>query len=183
MLLIFFVVAAVPIGYLARGRLSNYANAPLDWVMLPALAFLLEAFLPKLTGLIPLPLDLLLCIAVSAEYLLLALFVLANRRSRGIKLLGLGCLMNFLAIAFNGFRMPVSPIIHRFPDAAAMAETIRSGEVIRYTLVGWDAPFWFFGDTIPLLGGLASAGDLIMGIAIMLIIIFKMKAPPAETPS
>ena len=180
MLLVFFAVAALPVGYLFGGRLHNYLNKPLIWPMLPAIAFLLEASFERIDPLLALPIGGWIDIAVCVEYALLAIFILSNVDSRGIILMGLGMLANFIAIASNGFCMPVSPIIYQFPDAIHIASMIESGDVIRYVLVGWDAPFWFLGDTIPLFSGLASVGDLLMGIALFFIIIFKMNTRPTE---
>lgn len=180
MLLMYAVIAAIPIGYLFGGRLRNYLNAPFRLVLLPCLAFLLEAFLPELIPLIPLPQAVQLAFFLCAEYLMLFVFAGMNMSSRGVPLLAAGCFMNFAAISASGFRMPVTPLIFNAPDSAAMAERIQAGEVIRYVLVDWDAPLWFLGDTIPLFGGLASIGDLVMAAALLLIIVFKMKAQPPE---
>ena len=180
MLLVFSVVAALLVGYLFGGRLHNYLNKPLVWPMLPGVAFLLEASFERIDTLLALPIGGWIDIAVCVEYALLSIFILSNVDSRGIILMGIGMLANFVAIASNGFCMPVSPIIYQFPNAIHIAAMIESGDVIRYVLVGWDAPFWFLGDTIPLFSGLASVGDLIMGIALFIIIVFKMNTRPTE---
>jgi len=179
MLLVYFVIAAIPIGYIFGGRLRNYVHAPLKLVFLPCLAFLLEATMGWLAEHIPLPVDVWLGYAVTLEYLMLACFIVFNLKSHGIPLLGIGTVANFAAIAANGFRMPVSPLIHNFPGALNMASSIRSGNVLGYVLVGWDGPLWYLGDTIPLFRGLASIGDLLMAIAVFIIIISKMRAKPA----
>ncbi len=44
-----------------------------------------------------------------ASYLLLAAFVILNRRRIGLLVIGAGMLMNFLAIVSNGGLMPISP--------------------------------------------------------------------------
>ena len=180
MLLVIFAVAAIPVGYLFGGRLHNYLHRPLRLPLLPALAFLLEASFERIDAFLALPVSQWLGIAVCIEYALLGIFILSNVDSRGVILLGLGMLANFVAIASHGFCMPVSPIIYQFPDAVHIAARIESGEVLRYVLVGWDSPYWYLGDTIPLLDGLASVGDIIMGIAIFIIIVCKMNTAPVE---
>ena len=70
MLLVYFVIGAIPIGYLLGGKLSNYLHAPLDLVMLPSLAFLVEASFGKLVELEGLAPSEWLCWAVSIKHYL-----------------------------------------------------------------------------------------------------------------
>jgi len=180
MLLVYVVLGAIPVGYLLGGRLSNYLNAPLRCVLLPCAAFLTEASFGYLTGrfdpacwLGP---------AVCFEYVLLGGFVWVNRRRKGMKLLGAATLTNFAVIAANGFRMPVTPVIERYPELAAFSERIASGNLPEYVLVSWDAPLWFLGDTIPMFGGIASAGDLLMAAGMLLLIVGVMRKKEADEP-
>lgn len=177
MLLVYFVIAAVPLGYLLGGRLRNYLNDPLDLVLLPCLAFLVEASFGTLKLRLDMPAEAWLGGAVCLEYALLSLFVWRNRRHRGVKLLGVATVTNFAVIAANGFRMPVTPLIYEYPELYSFVERIQAGELPEYVLVDWDAPLWFLGDTLPLFGGLASVGDLLMAAGVILIIIGCMKNP------
>lgn len=179
MLLVYCVIAAVLVGYLTGGRLSNYLNSPLKLVFLPCLAFLIEAAFGRIGEWTGLSSEQWLPIAVCAEYLILAVFVWVNRNCRGVKLLGSATVVNFAAMAANGFRMPVSPMIYRYPSMAGFIDRIQSGDLAEYVLVGWDGPLWFLGDTIPLFDGLASVGDLLMAAALFLILLYLMKAKPA----
>jgi len=183
MLLATAVLAALPIGYFCGGRLRNYLSDPLKMVLLPCLAFVFEASFGLLAEVIPWPVNYWLGSAVFTEYVLLAIFIYLNRKSRGIGILGLGMLANFAAIADNGFCMPVSPIIYRFPDAIETANRIAQGDVIGYVLVDWDASLWFLGDTIPLLNGLASVGDILMAVGLVILIVAKMKPVRPEKPA
>ena len=180
MLLAIAVLLAIPVGYFFDGALRNYLYAPLKLALLPCAAFAFEAYLGPLSRIIPVPVNYWLGCAVFIEYAMLAVFLWENRKSRGISLLGIGMLCNFAAIFDNGFRMPVSPIIHRFPGAAAMAQQIADGNVIGYTLVNWDSRLWFLGDTIPVLSGLASVGDILMAVALVIIIAAKMTTRPPK---
>lgn len=176
MLLVYFIVAAIPIGYLLGGRLSNYLIRPLRWILLPCLAFLVEASFGFVAARIDGPASRWLGYAVCVEYLLLAAFIWRNRQRRGVKLMGLATACNFLVIAANGFRMPVSPLIYNYPKYESLIARIQSGALPEYVLVGWDGPLWFLGDTIPLFGGLASVGDLLMGAGLVILIVHLMKA-------
>ena len=180
MLLVYFVIGAIPIGYLLGGKLSNYLHAPLDLVMLPSLAFLVEASFGKLVELEGLAPSEWLCWAVSLEYSLLALFILTNWKRKGMKMLGAATLANFAVIAANGFRMPVTPIIERYPELAVFSQRIMAGELPEYVLVSWDGPLWFLGDTIPMFGGLASVGDILMAIGMMQLIVGLMRTKPKK---
>ena len=93
------------------------------------------------------------------------------------KLLGVATVTNFAVIAANGFRMPVTPLIYEYPELYSFEERIQAGELPEYVLVDWDAPLWFLGDTLPLFGGLASVGDLLMAAGVILIISGCMKNP------
>lgn len=181
MLLVYFVAAAVPIGYLLGGRLRNYSNAPLRMVLLPCAAFLIEASFGLIGRATQLPPEKWLGWAVCAEYLLLALFIWFNRDQKGVKLLGAATVANFAVISANGFRMPITPLVYENAALADIIRRVQSGELVEYTLVDWNGPLWFLGDTLPMFGGLASVGDLMMAAAILIIIVTKMKAQPTET--
>ena len=161
-------------------KILTYLKNYIKESILGPLFKLLEASFERIDAFLALPVSQWLGIAVCIEYALLGIFILSNVDSRGVILLGLGMLANFVAIASHGFCMPVSPIIYQFPDAVHIAARIESGEVLRYVLVGWDSPYWYLGDTIPLLDGLASVGDIVMGIAIFIIIVCKMNTAPVE---
>ena len=188
MLLVYGVAAAILAGYLAGGRLRNYLVRPLRGVLLPALALLIEAcFGPLAARWDP---DLWLGWAKCAEYALLAAFLFLNRRRRGVKLLALATAANFAVISLNGFSMPVTPIVYDDPALSGLIARIEAGELPEYALAGWDAPLWFLGDTIPLFGGLASVGDLLMAAGMFLLVFDLMRqksdanaqksAPPAK---
>lgn len=175
MLLVYFVIAAVPIGYLAGGSLNNIKYARLRLVILPCAAFLLEASFLWIDKLVDGPPSVWLAKAVCMEYLLLTLFIWINHRMCGMDMLGAATLVNFIVISANGFRMPVTPLIYDYPELHYLVERIQTGTLPEYVLVDWDAPFWFLGDTLPLGTGLASIGDLMMAVGVMMLIISMMK--------
>ena len=178
MLLVYGVAAAILAGYLTGGRARNYLLQPLRGVLLPALALAIEACF----GLLAARWDPArwLGAATCAEYALLAAFLALNFRQRGVKLLALATALNFAVIALNGFSMPVTPIVYEDSNLAVWITRIESGALPEYTLVGWDAPLWFLGDTIPLLGGLASVGDLLMAAGMFLLVFDLMRQKPAS---
>ncbi len=180
MLLVWFVIAAVPIGYLLKGRLRNYLNRPLKYVLLPIIAFSIEACFGKITELTGFSPRVWLPIAVSIEYLLLLIFMICNIRRLGVKTLTLATSLNLAVIASNGFRMPVLDIIYDMPSMATFVERIESGNIPEYVIIGREAPLWFLGDIIPIANGMASIGDFFIAIGMMLLVIHIMRTPAPQ---
>ena len=177
-MLICSVLLALLIGWAGGGRLSRWEDAGLRLLPLPVLALLLQRGL----GLLPSgAYDAWAPVILLLSYGSLLAFCLGNRRTPKTALLtGLGSLCNLAVIATNGFRMPVSPLIYDYPKYASLVERIRSGALPEYVLVDWDGPLWFLGDAIPIFGGLASVGDLLMGAGLVLLIVHLMRAKAAE---
>ncbi len=185
MILLVFLVLSVAVGYLRRGRLSNYLQNPLRGVFLPIFAFALEAALGLISKWLPWPSDRWLWAAVSIEYALIFAFVVLNIKRASFWVIAVSSALNFAAIAANGFRMPISPIVHNYSVFEGIVERVSAGKMVEYVLVGWDAPLWFLGDTIPVLWvapGLASIGDL--GIAVgMFLLVQGIMCPKKEKPA
>ena len=168
------IALSVAVGYVRGGRLKYYLDRPLACVYLPVAAFALEAAIPLAGGKLLAPL-------VIREYALLFALVIANRRIPAIWLIAAGVALNALVIFSNGFRMPVTPVVLH-SAFERFAERVRSGELIEYVLVGWDAPLWFLGDTIPIyrvVPGIASAGDFALAGG-MFWLIQSFMAPPKK---
>ena len=188
MILIWVLAATVLLGYLRGGRLSNYLHAPLRGVLLPVLAFALEAAIPlwqRLFG----DASNWLAAEVLAQYALLFLFCFLNRKHRMaailIALAG-GC--NLAAMAANGFRMPVSPVIYDNALFEGFIVDVQSGWLCEYVLVEYGAPLWFLGDTIPvtiLSPGVASVGDFLLAAGVLVLVqrLMLQTAPPQAGPS
>ena len=158
-MLILAVLCAIGVGFLAGGRLCRFEGAGLAWLGLPVAALLLqELLLPRLTGLH--------FLLVPLSYALLFLFLWRNRHLVKTALLcGLGWGCNALVICANGFRMPVSAgaAAHLSPQGLA---ALTAGEIPMYALAGPETRLLFLGDVLycplPLLGGFASVGDLLL---------------------
>ncbi len=178
MIIVYFVLLSIPVSLLCGGRFKYMVENPLHLVWLPLLAFSVEAAFPFLQKYIELPVAKWLWIAVMFEYALLFLFCLLNWRRKSIRLIALACLLNFFVIAWYGFRMPVAPIAREFPEMAATVSRIESGELFEYVLVSSGSPFLFLGDALllPFLHtGLASIGDLLLGVGVSWLIIEWMR--------
>ncbi len=166
MILAYLVLLAVVASLLTGGRLKYFIENSLRGIYLPILAFLVEAGCPFLVDRIAVPISQWLWIPVVLEYSLLALFCALNWKRIPTRLVAAGASLNFLVIAVYGFRMPVSPVVFDFPQMAAFAQRIQSGELFEYTLAEWGSPLLFLGDSLilPFMHtGLASIGDLFLG--------------------
>lgn len=124
------------------------------------------------------------CIA----YFCIFAFLVINRRYRlPTALMALGSLGNFLVIAANGFRMPVSAAaLAMFPGMTAAAVFERK---VNYFIVQGKVNLYFLADIIPLplprLASFLSVGDLFLGLGILLLLVAVISpgkgARPAET--
>jgi hypothetical protein len=183
MMLIYFILAAIPLSFLCGGKLKYIAEHPLRVIWLPPLAFAIEATFPFLKDRIQLPISQWLWIPVLLEYILLFLFCFLNWNRKSVRLIALACFLNFFVIAWYGFRMPVSPIIQEFPEMASSLSRMQSGEIFEYVLVGENAPFLFLGDAIviPFMhSGLASIGDIVLGAGVSWLIFEWMRPLPKK---
>ncbi len=183
MILVYFIALAIPLSFLCGGRLKYIAENPLRLIWLPPLSFAVEAACPLLQHRIPVPVHQWLWIAVLLEYSLLFLFCFLNWKRKPVRLIALACFLNLFVIAWYGFRMPVAPIIHDFPEMAPMLARIQSGELFEYVLAEKGAPFLFLGDAlvIPFAhSGLASIGDIFLGAGVGWLIFQWMRPLPQK---
>ena len=140
-------------------------------------AYALEFSFGALENILPWPPSSWLGIAVCVEYALIFAFVWLNRARRSFWAIAAGSILNFVVIAANGFRMPISPVVYDYPQFANIIERVGGGEMVEYVLVGWDGPLWWLGDTIPVLfitPGLASIGDIALAVGVFILIQEKM---------
>lgn len=176
MILVYMIALSVVIGYVRGGRLKHYLDNPLKGVFLPVAAFALEAALSFVDKKLLAPI-------VMLEYALLFAFVFVNWKLKPVWLIAAGVLLNAMVIFVSGFRMPVTPVVLD-PAFGHFVERVQSGELIEYVLVGWDAPLWFLGDTIPItrvVPGIASVGDIVLAGGMFWLLQFFMKPPRKVT--
>ncbi len=109
-----------------------------------------------------------------SSYPLLLVFVLANLRRPGLMIIGVGLLLNFVAIASNGGLMPVSPDtlerIGRPSEGLALGEWVpQSKDVL---LAREDTRLWFLTDTLvwknPTSINAFSVGDLVIAAGLVI---------------
>lgn len=164
------VVCALALGRLAGGRLSRFEGAGLGWLALPILAFACQQAMVLLAGQIPAPFESWAWCPLILSYGLIFLFLWRNRHLKKTGLcMGAGGLANLAAIAANGWRMPVAAwavdLLSREGAAALLA-----GEIPMYQAAGAGTRLGFLGDIfycpLPLVGGLASVGDVLLAAGV-----------------
>lgn len=167
------IIFGVIIGYILKGRLSNLENMELKGIYLIAFGFSIEFVIILLirknivtAGISTLFLDVIM-------YLLILTFIFLNRKNRYIVIMGMGFMLNALAIFSNGGTMPVS---------TSALETIGFSTNVHteglYTLINANTNLSFLGDIIPIdfIGRfVVSVGDIISGIGLVLFIITSMR--------
>jgi hypothetical protein len=91
------------------GRVSNLASVDVKWGWLAPLAFIMQAYLiffpaQRAGGLLSAR-----SMLLTVSYILLFVVVWQNRHLSGVKLIGLGLVLNFLVMVVNGGFMPIAP--------------------------------------------------------------------------
>jgi hypothetical protein len=164
MFLLGCVVASLMLARVLGGRPSALAFLELRaaWAIVAALALqvLVISVIPESTLPVHVPLHLL-------SYALAGYCVLANLRLPGIGLIGLGGLLNLVAIAANGGVMPASA------GALAAAGLDRGAGFANSTVVD-DAKVAFLGDVFALGGpfpNVFSVGDVLLGLGVAWLIV------------
>lgn len=171
MILFASVILGLIVGIIRRGNIFRLNN--LRWLLLAILP-LLSVFLMKYYPTIPL---LPKAAATTFSYLCVMIFVIANRKyAIPAILLGLGTLCNYLVIAANSFRMPISE------KALLIYSTMTPEAVIAqradYFVATDGANFLFLGDVIyfpiKLLDGFMSVGDILLAVGMFFLIVQVM---------
>ena len=159
------ILAALLLGWCTGGRLARFERCGLRLLPLPALALLLQRISCA-------PWALLL------SYGLLFLFVLYNRHLKKTAFfLGLGSACNLAVIAANHWRMPVSPQVVDLLSSQAAADLL-AGNIPMYAVAGEGTRLLILGDILycplPVLGGFASIGDLLLMLGVFFGILAAM---------
>ena len=148
------------------GRLTNLADIQLRawWILFVALALQFGTrFLPSEPWAESLGIAMVL-----TGFGLLMVMVLINRRELGMWLAGIGILMNFTVIAFNG-GMPVLGEAAEVASGFAVSEPDLSGS-FKHIILDESSRLTFFADVIPLrlasIGQVISLGDVFLAVGL-----------------
>ncbi len=168
------IIVAIIIGYIFKGRLSNIDANSIQSMYLIFIAFLIEAIMIFLIRKGYLQRGILTYIVNLIMYIFLFSFIYKNRYDKCMVLMGVGFLLNALAIFLNGGAMPVSSEI---VNQLGITQNI-SAEGL-YVFVNESTRLRFLGDIIPLKyprSYAISIGDIVEAIAIAVFIITEMRS-------
>jgi hypothetical protein len=172
------VVAALLVGFVARGSLRNFERLSVRWWGVALAGLALQA--------VPIPERLGSRWAVGtlvASYGLLIVFVVLNRRLPAAPLILIGLILNVVVIGANG-GMPVSG--NAIETAGARGEGLLTGiEGTKHHLMGPDDVLTPLADVIPIpppAGVILSAGDLFIYAGVAAFVILVMLGRFQESP-
>ncbi|MCM3663672.1 DUF5317 domain-containing protein [Mesobacillus subterraneus] len=115
-------------------------------------------------------------------YILGLVFLFINRNHRGFLVIFIGVFLNFLAMAINGGRMPVSAEAAAILDPSYI-EALKEGLYAKHSLLDSSTKLGMLADIIPLTDPyprtqVISIGDVVMNIGIFLFIQYLMVEIP-----
>lgn len=162
------LVAGVLFGWLRRGSLSQLGNLQVHGLMLAAIAFVLQYLLDLLARSHFYPAQIWGGWVHIASYFFLFYWLYLNRHLLGVRILGLGLMLNFLVILLNGGYMPVSGrfLPNRVKERLALYE---DGT---HRLLQVDDALPFLGDVfyIPGFKEVFSIGDVLLAVGLFWIV-------------
>jgi len=180
MILLIAVVAGIGAGVIRS--LANHTK--LQNIQIKSIWLVLVAFLPQWlafnfsTTRVMIP-DSWIPFILLGSQLLLLVFVWQNRNLPGIKVMGLGLLLNFIVIAFNHGFMPLSPETAQKLIPEGVTVDLAIGERVEYgkdiLLPVNETKLWFLSDIFVLPKWFPnraafSTGDILLGIGSFLLL-------------
>lgn len=172
------MIISIIIGFIRKGNLKELATLRIKGGMIFPVLFLLEIFVflfqDRFSTLKTLSNTIYMIV-----YLLGLTFLYMNRHYKGFYLILLGVFLNFLVMAINGGRMPVSL------DAASVldpmyADSLKNGGIYaKHQALTDSTHLGFLGDVIPITHPypktqVISIGDIIMNIGIFIFVQWLM---------
>lgn len=167
MLYIYIIIISIIIGLFRNGKLSSLSEISLKKIELIVLACLIQGGIIFLGSRnIKFVLDY-SSYMIIFSYIMLLLAVWYNKDLKGIKIITLGIIFNFIVIVVNDGHMPVllSSLYKAGLDDFALI--LKEGTYVTHTLVTEKTLFRFLADVIPLSPpfpdpSVVSAGDFLM---------------------
>lgn len=175
------------------GRASDLTHVQVRWGWLAPLAFLMQAYLiffpAERAGDVLSPRSLLLV----ASHVLLFVVIWQNRHLSGIKVIGLGLLLNSLVMVVNGGFMPITPETLVQIGYDGNASQLETGYIVGRTknvvAEPGEASLWFLSDVMVIprpfpIPTALSLGDLLIVLGVFFFLreamfLHKVSASPA----
>jgi hypothetical protein len=191
MILLVAIAVSIAVAFLRGGRLGGLTALSVRWGALAVAAFAIQAFFiyqtPARTTAGAWGWQEFLFVS---SYLLLLAVIWVNRHLPGIKLVGLGLLLNFIVIVANGGWMPVTPEALTKVGYAYLAPSLASGTRVRNTkdiiLSKQETRLWFLSDIFILsrpfpVPSVCSIGDIVIASGAFLLIQSAMLGDKGQT--
>lgn len=176
-LLALALLLSIAVGYLLGGRLAGLGTLRLRWAPLAIVALVLQVIVPS--GGWPL-------ILLLTSFVVLAAFVIANRRIAGFWLILAGVALNFAVIGLNG-GMPVSAsALEASGQASTVGELTNPDHAVKHHLASPADTAVFLGDVIaipPPLGQAISLGDICTYGGVAVVVISGMRRRVGAEPT
>ena len=167
MLYVYIIIISIIIGLLRNGKLSSLSQISLKRIELIVLACLIQAGLIFLgSKKVKFVLDY-SSYMIIFSYIVLLLAVWYNKKLKGIKIIALGIIFNFIVIVANGGHMPVLLSSLYKAGLNDFALVLKEGIYITHVLISEKTLFGFLADVIPLSPpfpdpSVVSVGDILM---------------------
>jgi len=167
MLYIYIIISSIIIGLLRKGKLSSLSQISMKKIELIVLACLIQGGIIFLGSKeIKFVLDY-SSYMIIFSYIVLLLAVWYNKTLKGIKIIALGIIFNFIVIVANGGHMPVLLSSLYKAGLNDFALVLKEGSYITHALITDKTLFGFLADVIPLSPpfpdpSVVSAGDFLM---------------------
>ena len=167
MLYVYIIIISIIIGLLRNGKLSSLSQISLKKTELIVLACLIQGGIIFLGSKeIKFVLDYSPYMIIFS-YIVLLLAVWYNKTLKGIKIIALGIIFNFIVIVANGGHMPVLLSSLYKAGLNDFALVLKEGTYITHVLISEKTLFRFLADVIPLSPpspdpSVVSAGDFLM---------------------
>jgi len=150
MLYVYIIIISIIIGLLRNGKLSSLSQIPLKRIELIVLACLIQGGLIFLGSRnIKFVLDY-SSYMIIFSYIVLLLAVWYNKKLKGIKIIALGIIFNFIVIVANGGHMPVLLSSLYKAGLNDFALVLKEGTYVTHTLITEKTLFGFLADVLPL---------------------------------
>ncbi|MBA7499624.1 hypothetical protein ES704_02369 [subsurface metagenome] len=167
MFYVYIIIISIIIGLLRNGKLSSLSQISLKRTELIVLACLIQGGIIFLGSRnIKFVLDY-SSYMIIFSYIVLLLAVWYNKELKGIKIITLGIIFNFIVIVANGGHMPV--LLNSLYKAGLndFALVLKEGTYVTHTLITEKTLFGFLADVIPLPSpfpdpSVVSVGDFLM---------------------
>ena len=167
MLYAYIIIISIIIGLLRNGKLSSLSQISLKRIELIVLACLIQGGLIFLgSRKVKFVLDY-SSYMIIFSYIVLLLAVWYNKKLKGIKIITLGIIFNFIVIVANGGHMPVLLSSLYKAGLNDFALVLKEGTYATHTLITEKTLFRFLADVIPLPPpfpdpSVVSVGDFLM---------------------